>query len=290
MAKHLDTRQVMRWLPLYELCLYSGSCNRAAAFSGASQATLNRAHRAIVALLEEAETKKLSNLLETLRLAAQKLRTTESLCRIEGDPFLPIAANGSGVQIELWQRRKADLTASLQLLGDRICDVFVGSLYDLELERRSKLLHFQGQPLVVEPLIRTPLWRIGPAGCQGSDLGQKPTLSLKQNLQHARLISKLKDSGYQIQPSSRRPRLDAPASNSEVISQLQLTHVPIPAEFSLLDPEPIDHDVIGIAYNASYAEEQPFFKEMMSQLTRQLRQGLQTEMEMAGKTVLAKMD
>lgn len=156
MEKRIDSRLVMRWLPLYELCLYSGSCNRAAGSCDFSQATLNRAHRAIVELLEEAEDKKLRDLLPTLRLTAQKLRTAEGFCRIEVDPFLPVTTNGGDLRIERWLRHKADLSTSLQLLGERISDVFVGSLYELELERSRKLLHFQGKPLVAEALIRTP--------------------------------------------------------------------------------------------------------------------------------------
>ena len=289
MEKRIDSRLVMRWLPLYELCLYSGSCNRAAGSCDFSQATLNRAHRAIVELLEEAEDKKLRDLLPTLRLTAQKLRTAEGFCRIEVDPFLPVTTNGGDLRIERWLRHKADLSTSLQLLGERISDVFVGSLYELELERSRKLLHFQGKPLVAEALIRTPLWRVGPKPRGAIGHHREPILTLHQRLQHPRLISQLKTLGYRIETTARERReIDGPEI-AEVISHLQLNHQPIPDQFSLLDTTPIDHDVIGIVYSASYAEEQPYFKGLMSQLTRQLRQGLQAETELANRTVMAKM-
>jgi hypothetical protein len=289
MGKRVDTRLVMRWLPLYELCLYSGSCNRAAGVCDVSQATLNRAHRAIVELLEECQRKKLRDLLATLRIAAQKLRTAESLCRIEVDPFLPVTSNGGDLQIERWLRHKSDLTTSLKLLGERISDVFVGSLYELELERSRKLLKFQGKPLVAEALIRTPLWRIGPLQAEMNDPHPDPTLSLPERLQHPRLISRLKTLGYRIETTATSSRdAHAPVAG-EVISHLQLNHQPIPDHFGLLDPNPIEHDVIGIVYSASYADEQPYFKDLMAQLTLQLRHALQAETELATKQVMAKM-
>ena len=289
MVNRVDTRHVMRWLPLYELCLYSGSCNRAAGVSDVSQATLNRAHRAIAELLEEAQSKKLRDLLATLRVAAQKLRTAEGLCRIEVDPFLPVSGNGEDLQLERWLRRKPDLSTSLTLLGERISDVFVGSLYELELERSRKLLHFHGKPLVAEALVRIPLWRIGPVPVDPHDPLAEPVLAMPQPLQHPRLINRLKSLGYRVEPAARNRMQEANAATNEVISHLQINHTPIPDHFGLLDPAPIEHDVIGIAYSASYAEEQPYFRDLMAQLTVQLRQSLQADMELATKRVMAKM-
>ena len=79
----LDTRMVLRWLPLYELCTYSRSCNRAVADCRYSQATLNRVHRCLEELLAEAESRHLFDLLDTLRTTAQKMRTAEGVCRVE---------------------------------------------------------------------------------------------------------------------------------------------------------------------------------------------------------------
>jgi len=42
----------------------------------------------------------------------------------------------------------------------------------------------------------------------------------------------------------------------------------------VIEPKPIDHDVIGLVYSASYAEEQPYFHSLMEQLANQLRQTL----------------
>ncbi|APD48879.1 hypothetical protein FB106_10459 [Synechococcus sp. Ace-Pa] len=274
LRKHLDSKMVMRWLPLYELCLYSGSCNRAAGSSCYSQATLNRAHRSVVQLLEEAESKQLANLLATLRTTAQQLRTAEDGCRLEVDDFIPSLLVGHGLQVESWVRKTADLSASLVLIGDGICDAFVGSLYELGMEDNKKLLEFQGKRYVAQALTRVPLWGVGPVDVPFNEAAETKILSLEGGLSHPRLLRHLESLGYRIQTTSARRKERQYQPMAHLVHHLRLPLQPLSGQFCVIEPKPIDHDVIGLVYSASYAEEQPYFHSLMEQLANQLRQTL----------------
>jgi hypothetical protein len=285
MNDRLDTRMVMRWLPLYELCTYSGSCNRAAADCSYSQATLNRAHRCLEALLAEAERRQLFDLLVTLRKAAQQIRTVEGICRLEADPFIPLGVNG--FRLERWARSHSDISRSFQLLGERVCDAFVGSLYELELERGRKIVQFQGQPMLAEALVRTPLWRVATrqgAAKNGSKGFER--LALDPTLHHPRLLRRLETQGYRILPATIRKPRSHDHNVARVINQLQVSGLGPSPSYCLLDQAPIDEDVIGIVYSATYADQQPAFKLLMQQITQHLRQGLEEDLLLSNKSLL----
>lgn len=285
MNERLDTRMVMRWLPLYELCTYSGSCNRAAADCSYSQATLNRAHRCLEALLAEAESRHLFDLLDTLRSEAQKIRTAEGVCRLEADPFVLLGING--FRLERWARSHSDISRSLQLLGERVCDAFIGSLYELELERGRKIVQFQGQPMLAEALVRTPLWRVAPRQA-AAKIGAKgfERLALEPTLHHPRLVRRLETEGYRILPATIRKPRSHDHNVARVINQLQVSDLGTPQSYCVLDQAPIDEDVIGIVYSATYADQQPAFKLLMQQITQDLRQGLEEELLLSSKSLV----
>lgn len=281
----LDTRMVLRWLPLYELCTYSRSCNRAVADCRYSQATLNRVHRCLEELLAEAESRHLFDLLDTLRTTAQKMRTAEGVCRVEVDPFLSFGSHG--FKLERWARSHADISRSLQLLGERMCDAFIGSLYELELERDRKIVQFQGQQMLVEALVRTPLWRLAPRqaaatiGSNGFD-----RLALDPTLHHPRLLRRLETEGYRILPATIRKSRHHDHIAARVVNQLQVHALAKHHAYGLLDQAPIDEDVIGIVYSASYAGQQPSFKVLMQQVSQHLRQCMEDGLLLSSKTLL----
>lgn len=277
MNERLDTRMVMRWLPLYELCSYAGSCNRAAANSRYSQATLNRAHRCLEELLAKAEGRHLYDLLDTLRMAAQKMRTAEGVCRVEADPF--IRFGGNGFMMERWARTHADISRSLQLLSERVCDAFVGSIYELDLERGRKIVHFRGQQMLAEALVRTPLWRLAPRHTAATlGINDSERLALEPTLHHPRLVRRLETNGYRILPATIRKPRQHDYTVARVVNQLQVNTLPKPYVYCMLDQAPIDDDVIGIVYSATYAEQQQSFRILMQQMTQHLRQCLEDEL------------
>lgn len=271
----------MRNLPLYELCLYSGSCNRAAKCCTHSQATLNRAHRDIEELLATAAGNNFIDLLGARRTFSQQLRTALRLCRVEIDPYIPLSINDSSLQIEIWARSESNLSRSLHLLRERIVDVFVGSLYDLEMEQRRQLLRVEGVELMAEVLIYIPLWRVGPVAALPDEDAQPHTLLVDPEVCHPKLTRRLKQLGYQVQISSDRRVRQKQANMLKVVSHLQLPALPIPAELCVFDSEPVDKDVIGMVFSASYSEAQPCFKQMMSTLAKHLLRGLQAEVQLA---------
>ncbi|WP_255147390.1 hypothetical protein [Synechococcus sp. ATX 2A4] len=246
---------------------------------------MNRAHRCLEGLLAEAESRHLFDLLDTLRATAQKMRSAEGVCRVEVDPFIRFGAHG--FKLERWARSHANISRSLQLLGERVCDAFIGSLYELELERGRKIVQFQGQQMIVEALVRTPLWRVAPRlaaatiGSNGFD-----RLALDPTLHHPRLVRRLETEGYRILPATIRKSRQHDHTVARVVNQLQVHALPKPHAYCLLDQAPIDEDVIGIAYSATYAEQQPSFKTLMQQVTQHLRQCLKEELQLSSKNLL----
>jgi len=111
---------------------------------------------------------------------------------------------GHGLQVESWVRKTADLSASLVLIGDGICDAFVGSLYELGMEDNKKLLEFQGKRYVAQALTRVPLWGVGPVDVPFNEAAETKILSLEGGLSHPRLLRHLESLGYRIQTTSAR--------------------------------------------------------------------------------------
>jgi hypothetical protein len=176
---------------------------------------------------------------------------------------------------------------SLQLLGERMCDAFIGSLYELELERDRKIVQFQGQQMLVEALVRTPLWRLAPRqaaatiGSNGFD-----RLALDPTLHHPRLLRRLETEGYRILPATIRKSRHHDHTAARVVNQLQVHALAKHHAYGLLDQAPIDEDVIGIVYSASYAGQQPSFKVLMQQVSQHLRQCMEDGLLLSSKTLL----
>jgi len=197
--------------PSIELCLYSGSCNRAAAVilllgkappleSGPTRFRCSAARRSPKA-------KQLANAPGNPSAQtgpANSVPAEDRLPPLEVDGLSFHRWLGHGLQVESWVRENTDLSASLVLIGDGICDAFVGMLYELGMEDNKKRLSSRQADMVAQ----------APDSC--SALGCRSgwmSLSTKQRRHrfslleggssHSRLLRHLESLGYRIQTHPR---------------------------------------------------------------------------------------